>query len=39
VRIATIDAQGKVIPVSAVADPEGGVLVSGFGGLLLRVTL
>lgn len=34
-----IDGHGKVIPTSAVADPEGGVLVAGFGGALLRVTL
>lgn len=33
-----IDAEGKVIPVSAVKDPEGGVLISGFGGALFRVT-
>lgn len=33
-----LDAEGKVIPVSAVKDPEGGVLISGFGGALLRVT-
>ena len=30
---------GRVVPTSAVADLEGGVLVAGFGGTLLRVTL
>jgi len=37
-RCLPIAAKGKVVTSSAVADPEGGVLIAGFGGLLLRVT-